>query len=231
MKILIVDDDENVTSLVSATSTESGHQCVVVNAPRDAVEIFRETRPDVVVLDIMMPRLNGFEICKSIREIDPCVPVLFLSAKGDLSDKRTGFAIGGDDYVTKPFDDEELIVRLEALNRRAHLGSAATLCDEERDSFVRGDFVLDAREHRITFRGHVLELTPKEFDILLYLAKNASCVVGKEELIEAVWGREYLKQNINLAVYIRRIREKIEPDPAKPRYVETVWGVGYRFSE
>ena len=191
-------------------------------------------RPDLVVLDVTMPKLDGFELCSQIREDDPDVPILFLSAKSDVIDKKSGFRAGADDYVVKPFDEEELLLRVEALLRRVrlHAGEHSGQGDERHSGLMEpvcvGDLVIDPRRHEVSVEGRVILLTPKEFQILALLAESPGEVYTQEELVKNLWGDEYEKDSVSIPVYVRRIRKKIEKDPSNPQYLQTVWSVGYR---
>lgn len=227
MRILAVDDEPSIRLLVKTVLEQAGHECACVEDGTAALERFEAERPDLVVLDVMMPRLDGFEVCRRIRLVDEAVPVLFLSAKGDIVDKRIGFSNGGDDYLVKPFEEEELLMRVEALLRRAGRTRAQGAAAPER--FSLGEFSFDALRHQVFKRGEVVSLTPKEFQLLFQLASQHGHVMSKDELVEGVWGSEYLDDAINIAVYVRKLREKIEDSPAKPAHLKTVWGIGYVF--
>lgn len=229
MKILIVDDDPAVRLLVKAITEEDGHECQCASGGIEALRLFDAGKPDIVVLDIMMPKVDGLEVCRRIRESNQEVPVLFLSAKGDITDKRIGFSLGADDYLVKPFDEEELRMRMRALLRRAGLQQGKKEDLEFGGRFSIGEFVFDAIRHQVLRNEKEVVLTPKEFQIIYYLAQHQGEVVSKQELIESCWGLEYLGDSINLASYIRRLREHIEDDPGRPIYLKTVWGVGYVF--
>ncbi len=227
MKVLVVDDDAAVCLLAKTVLEEGGHSCRVATGGLEGLRSFREERPDIVVLDIMMPRVDGFEVCRRIREVDESVPVLFLSAKSDITDKRIGFSLGADDYLVKPFDEEELLMRIVALFRRAQ--RAVRACEPAAERFALGRFEFDAVRHRVLCDGDVVSLTPKEFQLLYTLARHQGEVMGKGELVGLCWGEGYDEGSVNLASYIRRLRERIEEDPGKPSHLKTVWGVGYVF--
>lgn len=254
MKVMIVDDDFGMRLLVKTACEQFGINCVSGERGEDVLPLYEREHPDVVVLDVMMPHVDGFEACRRIRAIDEDVPVLFLSAKGDIVDKKTGFAQGGDDYLVKPFDEDELLMRVQALARRAQRArqreqAAASRTPGEAagmegvggsprpyafavgipQSLRIGPFFINPVRHEVIRDGSALALAPKEFQILLYLAQHHGDVITKEELIDAVWGEEYLYDAINIAVHIRRIREKIETDPTHPAYLRTVRGAGYVF--
>lgn len=227
MKVMVVDDEASIRLLVKTVVESDGYACCCVQGGPDALARFERERPDIVVLDVMMPEVDGFEVCRRIRALDADVPVLFLSAKGDIVDKKAGFATGGDDYLVKPFNEEELLMRIEALLRRAKRSAGSGERAPER--FSAGAFSFDALRHEVRKGPDLVVLTPKEFQLLYVLASHEGKVMGKDELVETVWGKEYVDDAISIAVYVRKLREKIEEDPAKPRHLKTVWGVGYAF--
>lgn len=229
MRVMLVDDEPSFHVLVQSVCASVGHEFLGVADPRDAAQAFREFSPDVALLDIMMPGMDGYQVCEALRALDADVPVIFLSAKSTVPDKREAFNRGADDYLVKPFEGEELLMRLDALQRRRQRAvSPAPVAAS--DSLKVGDFEFDSVRQTLVLSGSSVQLTPKEFQILYTLAARPDTVMSKEELIEAVWGREYLGDAISIAVYVRKIREKIEPNPAKPRYLKTAWGMGYSFS-
>lgn len=230
MKILMADDDSSMRLLVKTICEGAGYSCRLCSTGLEALESFDLEHPDVVILDVMMPDLDGFEVCRQIRARDDEVPIIFLSAKGDIVDKKVGFSLGGDDYLVKPFNGDELIMRIKALVRRTQrFGSAASGSANVSSQFKMGPFEFDLLKHAIRKDGMPIVFTPKEFQILSYLAQHAGMVISKGELIEMIWGKEYVDGAISIAVYVRKIREKIEDTPAKPNYLKTVWGVGYSF--
>ena len=229
MKVMLVDDEPSFHVLVQSVCESAGHEFRGVGDSRQAIEVFKAYAPDVVLLDIMMPCLDGYQVCESIRALDSEVAVVFLSAKGAVPDKREAFSRGADDYLVKPFDGEELLMRLEALQRRSQRAKAQA-APALIETLKVGEFEFDSVRQALSLNGASVQLTPKEFQILYTLALKPETVMSKEELIEAVWGKEYLDDAISIAVYVRKIREKIEQNPAKPRYLKTAWGMGYSFS-
>ena len=229
MKVMLVDDEPSFHVLVQSVCESAGHEFRGVGDSRQAIEVFKAYAPDVVLLDIMMPCLDGYQVCESIRALDSEVAVVFLSAKGAVPDKREAFSRGADDYLVKPFDGEELLMRLEALQRRSQRAKAQA-APALSETLKVGEFEFDSVRQALSLNGASVQLTPKEFQILYTLALKPETVMSKEELIEAVWGKEYLDDAISIAVYVRKIREKIEQNPAKPRYLKTAWGIGYSFS-
>ena len=173
--------------------------------------------------------MDGFATCRELRTRGVTAPVIFLSAKGDIVDKGIGFAAGGDDYMTKPFDPRELLMHIEAHLRRAHMDVAPA--KPEPKTLVLGRFVIDTAKHQVTKDGTPIKLTPKEFKILLALARTPDIVLSKEQLIEVAWGAEFVGETQSITVFIKKLRSKIEDDPSDPRIIETVWGIGYRLVE
>ena len=229
MKVMLVDDEPSFHVLVQSVCESAGHEFRGVGDSRQAIEVFKAYAPDVVLLDIMMPYLDGYQVCEGIRALDSEVAVVFLSAMGAVPDKREAFSRGADDYLVKPFDGEELLMRLEALQRRSQRAKAQA-APAPSETLKVGEFEFDSVRQTLALNGTSVQLTPKEFQILYTLALKPETVMSKEELIEAVWGKEYLDDAISIAVYVRKIREKIEQNPAKPRYLKTAWGMGYSFS-
>ena len=229
MKVMLVDDEPSFHVLVQSVCESAGHEFRGVGDSRQTIEVFKAYAPDVVLLDIMMPYLDGYQVCEGIRALDSEVAVVFLSAKGAVPDKREAFSRGADDYLVKPFDGEELLMRLEALQRRSQRAKAQA-APAPSETLKVGEFEFDSVRQTLALNGTSVQLTPKEFQILYTLALKPETVMSKEELIEAVWGKEYLDDAISIAVYVRKIREKIEQNPAKPRYLKTAWGMGYSFS-
>lgn len=229
-KILFVDDDASMRAAMRIILTSQGYEYVGAEDGVQGLGLFATERPDLAILDVMTPGLNGFEVCERIRVQAPGLPVLFLSAKGEVEDKKTGLRSGGDDYMVKPFDAEELLLRVATLLRRAGAAGSAPFAVEA-GAVAVGDLVVNFRRHEVERAGEKLALTPKEFQILAYLAERAGEVVSQRELVEELWGSAYMGEPTSVAVYVRHIREKIERDPSRPAYLQTVWGVGYCLRE
>lgn len=229
MKILLADDEVSIQKLISGLLEDEGHECVCVEDGTDALRAFEKSSFDLVILDVMMPRMDGFATCRELRARGVTAPVIFLSAKGDIVDKGIGFAAGGDDYMTKPFDPRELLMHIEAHLRRAHMDAAPAR--PEPKTLTLGRFVIDTAKHQVTKEGTPIKLTPKEFKILLALARTPDTVLSKEQLIEDAWGAEFVGETQSITVFIKKLRNKIEDDPSDPRIIETVWGIGYRLVE
>lgn len=224
MKILVADDEASVRMLVAKIAKDEGYELCQANDGEQALEMFEREQPDLVILDVMMPKKNGYQVCEEIRQKNPLVPVIFLSAKSDVVDKCVGFQMGGDDYVVKPFAVEELSMRIDArIRRNKQLSELST------GIVQAGDLILDTKRIKATIGGRPLELTPKEFQLLVLFASNPEKVFTKDQIVEAVWGKEYMGSTTSIAVFIRKIREKIEESPSHPERLQTVWYVGYRY--
>lgn len=222
-KILVVDDEETIVKIIEQSLKGEGMTVVTADDGEQALTIFKSEPPDLVILDLMLPKIDGFAVCARIREHSH-VPVIILSAKGDLVDKSVGFNLGADDYLTKPFSPQELLMRVKAVLRR----SAYNTGDD--DEIKLGEIRINKSERRVWATGKEVKLTPKEFDILHCLAREPGRVFSREQLVSQVWGDPYIDEANNIAVYIRKLRQKLEIDCAHPRIIETVWGVGYRMA-
>lgn len=223
MKILVVDDEKLLVKGMKFNLENEGYEVETAYDGAAAVEMARAQRFDLIILDVMMPVVDGVEACMRIREFSN-VPVIMLTAKGEDADKLVGFESGADDYVTKPFNIMELKARVRALLRRA----AGTQRSEGK-TISAGDIVLNAEERTAEKAGHPVELTAKEYDLMELLMRNPRRVYSRENLMNVVWGYSYGGDYRTVDVHIRRLREKLETDPAQPEYILTKWGVGYYF--
>jgi DNA-binding response OmpR family regulator len=223
--VLIVEDDPNVSEVVARYLEREGYQ--VERVGDGAVGLYRALAdpPDLVILDLMLPSLGGLEFCRRLRAAAP-VPVIMLTARGEEADRIAGLELGADDYMAKPFSPRELTARVKAVLRRAAGAMSAT--PPEETMLQAGSLAVDVSAHEVKVNGALVPLTAREFDLLAHLMRNARRAFRREELLEAVWGFTY-GDTSTVTVHIRRLREKIEADPAAPRHVCTVWGVGYRF--
>jgi DNA-binding response OmpR family regulator len=224
--VLVVDDEPHVLRLVKANLESSGYKVSTAVDGEQAVELTRREMPDVVVLDIMLPKLDGYAVCRRIREF-ASVPILMLTARSTEVDLVHGFEVGADDYLTKPFAVSELLVRVQALLRRSKWPEQII----SRQHFRTGPIEIDFAQHRVTASGQDVKLTPTEYRLLTYLASNANRVVPHRELLRAVWGPEYGDETEYLRVYTRYLRQKLEPDPSNPRYLLTQAGAGYMLAQ
>jgi DNA-binding response OmpR family regulator len=224
-KILVVDDEPNIREVVELYLRRDGHTVVAAADGEEALRLYQQTEPDLVVLDLMLPRVSGLEVCRRIQAGER-VPVVMLTARGEEEDRIVGLGIGADDYVVKPFSPRELAARVEAVLRRVNEARAGS-GDEK--SMVFGDLRIDPGAREVTIRDAPVTLTAREFDLLHHMASHPKRVFTRDHLMETVWGYAFAGDTSTVTVHIRRLREKIEPDPARPRYLQTVWGVGYRF--
>ena len=224
-KILVVDDEPNIREVVSLYLRRDGHSVVTASDGEEALKFYQQTEPDLVVLDLMLPKVSGLEVCRRI-QADERVPVVMLTARGEEEDRIVGLGIGADDYVVKPFSPREWAARVEAVLRRVN--EARTRSGGEK-LMVFGDLRIDTNAREVTIRGVPVTLTAREFDLLHHMASYPKRVFTRDQLMETVWGYAFAGDTSTVTVHIRRLREKIEPDPARPRYLQTVWGVGYRF--
>ena len=224
-KILVVDDEQVLVKGIKFNLEHEGYQVEVGYDGEQAVEMARDGRFDLILLDLMMPKIDGLQACMRIREFSN-VPVIMLTAKGEDADKMMGFECGADDYITKPFNILELKARVRALLRRS--GAAAQKAGG--GELVAGHIRLDPGERAAWRDGTPVELTAKEFDLMELLMRNPGRVYSRENLLNVVWGYEYIGDYRTVDVHVRRLREKLELDPANPEYIRTKWGVGYYLS-
>jgi two-component system OmpR family response regulator len=226
-KVLIVEDDKTLLSVLEYNLAKEGYNVVTATDGVQALEIARKEKPDLIILDIMLPKMSGFEVCRILRK-EMTAPILILTAKDDEIDKIAGLDLGADDYMTKPFSMRELLARARAMLRRAEM-QVPKLAMENQLKF--GDIEVDIRRHSVTKGGNILSLTPKEFDLLTFLASNKGLVFSRDQLLEKVWGYDYFGNTRTVDVHIRWLREKIEDNPNKPKRLVTVRGVGYKLEE
>ncbi len=222
-RILVVDDDPTISDVVTRYLQSDGYDVDVAFDGEEALEHAREFSPDLVVLDLMLPKLDGLEVCRLLRTQGP-VPIIMLTAKGDETDRLVGLNLGADDYVAKPFSPRELVARVKAVLRRS--GSVTGL---EEDSLRIDGLYINPKTRQVGVNGVDVDLTAKEFDLLRFLAMHPRQVFSREQLLNDVWDYLYAGDTSTVTVHIRRLREKIEADPTRPRYILTVWGVGYKF--
>ena len=223
-KVLIVDDDPNLLEALKYNMKKESYAVVTAEDGEQAIEIARKEKPDLILLDIMLPKLSGFEVCRILRR-EMNVPILMLTAKVDETDKIVGLEIGADDYVTKPFSMRELIARIRAMLRRTQIMEK----QQKEDKNVKiGDIQIDINRHQVLLKDTVLNLKPKEFDLLAFLAVNRGLVFSRDQLLEKVWDYDYAGDSRTVDVHIRWLREKIEVDPSHPKYLLTIRGTGYK---
>ncbi len=227
MKILIVDDEREIADLIGVYMNNEGYEAVKCHNGAQALEIIRKDAFDLAVLDVMLPDVDGFTLCNEIRKIHT-YPIIMLTAKTDFADRISGLTLGADDYVTKPFNPLELTARIKAqLRRYTQYNDGA----EKESTIEISGLETDSLKHTCTLYGEEIPLTPIEFGILRLLMEKAGKVVSTQEIFEKVWEEDYLDSNNTVMVHIRRIREKLKEKPRNPKFIKTVWGVGYKIEK
>ena len=222
--VLVVDDEPTIAEVVSRYLERAGYSAATAADGLEAIRVAGERRPDLVVLDLMLPGLDGLEVLRRLREDDGArTPVILLTAKGEQDDKLAGLRGGADDYVVKPFSPSELVARVDAVLRRVHPPA------EDAEPLRFGELEIDARARRVTVDGEEVQLSLREFDLLHFLASHPGQAFSRDQLMDRVWDSAPLSDTSTVTVHVRRLRAKVEPDPERPRHVQTVWGVGYRF--
>lgn len=224
-KILVVDDEKLIVKGIKFSLEQDGFQVDAAYDGEEAVNKVKENTYDIMLLDVMLPKIDGFEVCRQVREFSD-IPIIMLTAKGDDMDKILGLEYGADDYITKPFNILEVKARIKVITRRMDKTE-----HKNKDSkvIVKGDMRIDCDSHRVLIQDKEINLTAKEFDLLEILALNPNKVFSRDDLLNIVWGYEYPGDARTVDVHIRRLREKIETNPSDPKYVHTKWGVGYYF--
>jgi DNA-binding response OmpR family regulator len=232
-KIVLVDDEPTLLDTLKYNLTRQGYEVATAEDGQAGVELARRTRPDLVVLDIMLPKLDGFEVCRILRR-ETTVPILMLTARDEEIDKVLGLELGADDYLTKPFSLREFMARVKAMLRRAEMGDAAETAEVETlkapEAMTFGDLRIDLGARQVTLGEQTLTLKPREFDLLVFLARHRGMALSREVLLERVWGYDYPGESRTVDVHIRWLREKIEAEPSRPVHLLTVRGLGYRFT-
>ena len=226
--ILTADDDPQLLRLVSRNLELEDYEVITASNGQQALEMIEFQMPDLVLLDVMMPKMDGFTVCQRVRAFST-VPILLITARGQDQDKVRGLDLGADDYLTKPFSVDELLARVRAVLRRAQF-SAGEPTQAMSTSATIGELVIDYRQHLVSVAGQEVSLTPTEYRLLAYLAQNAGRIVTQDLLLERIWGAEYVGESHMLQVNINRLRRKVEPDPAHPRYILTKVGIGYQLA-
>ena len=227
-KILVVDDEVDIVDFIEDYLTGEGYEVVKAYNGVEALDKMRQDLPDLVVLDIMLPGLDGFEVCKQMRT-ESAVPILMLTAKDTDVDRIVGLEIGADDYMPKPFNPRELVARVKAILRRTHHQDYQPR--NQISTLKHKDLSIDAERRTVTIGSRQLELTMKEFDLLLFLMQSPGHVYSRDHLLDYVWGQDSFVGARTVDVHIRRLREHIEIDASQPQYIITVWGVGYKFTD
>ncbi|ADC91444.1 response regulator transcription factor [Mageeibacillus indolicus] len=232
-KVLVVDDDRNICELVQLYFEKDGFQVKTVNDGEMALEEIDKYNPNVVILDLMLPGKDGYEVCREIRKTSN-VPILMLTARGDTLDKIVGLELGADDYISKPFDPKELVVRAKTVLRRTEAAcpeaKAIDNDDHPAEQITHKDLVIDKSSYTVTFHGTRIDMPPKELELLYFLASHPNRVFNREQLLGQVWGYDFYGESRTVDVHIKRVREKIDDIGEHPSWdIKTVWGVGYKF--
>ena len=224
-KILIVDDDNNIAELISLYLTKECYETTVANDGEEALKIFEQFRPNLIILDLMLPGMDGYQVCREIRT-KSTVPVIMLSAKGEIFDKVLGLELGADDYMIKPFDTKELVARVKAVLRRTQ--PSTTTSDPATVKVVSfPDLEVNLTNYSVLYKGEHMDMPPKELELLFFLASSPNQVFTREQLLDNIWGYEYIGDTRTVDVHVKRLREKIKDHEAWR--ISTVWGIGYKF--
>ena len=228
-RILIVDDDYNIAELISLYLTKECFETKIVGDGEEALRVFPEFQPNLILLDLMLPGIDGYQVCRELRSTSQ-VPIIMLSAKGEIFDKVLGLELGADDYMIKPFDSKELVARVKAVLRRYQLPAQMTASSvtEQHGNFVEyPDLIVNLTNYSVIYNGHSIELPPKELELLYFLASSPNQVFTREQLLDHIWGYEYIGDTRTVDVHIKRLREKIKGNDKWA--LTTVWGIGYKF--
>jgi two-component system response regulator ResD len=223
-KILVVDDEPNIREVVGLYLRRDGHEVVSATDGEEALEVFGRSEPDLVVLDLMLPKMGGLEVCRRMRA-ERRVPLIMLTARGEEEERIVGLSLGADDYVVKPFSPRELAARVAAVLRRVEESSEPAA----RKVLSFEGLRIDPNTREVLVDGEPAALTAREFDLLYHMASAPGRVFTRDQLMETVWGYAFSADTSTVTVHMRRLREKVEPNAARPRYLQTVWGVGYKF--
>ena len=223
--ILMVDDEVEIIKLMEIYVKNEGYTLLTANSGIEALEILKTHKVDLIILDVMMPKMDGIQACMKIRE-ENNTPIIMLSAKSQEIDKIAGLSIGADDYVTKPFSPLELSARIKSQLRRYKQLNSSTARNE--NEIQIDELIINAASHRVTVAGEEVKLTPREFDLLHMLAINRGLVLSMDKIYTEVWNEPFMESKNTVMVHIRKLREKIEKDPQHPQYIKTVWGIGYK---
>ena len=224
-KILVVEDEKEIANLIRDYLVASNYKVITSNDGEEALELFESEKPQLAILDIMLPKKDGFEVCRTIRSKSN-IPILILSAKKEDTDKIIGLGLGADDYITKPFSPRELIARVQSQLRRFN---ELSVTQETSEVLSFEGLTIDSTAYTVSLDSEIVPFSVKEFEILHFLASNANQALSREKIFDEIWGYNEYGDINTVTVHIRKIREKIERDPSRPSYIETVWGIGYKF--
>ena len=226
-RILIVDDDENIAELISLYLMKECYETMIVHDGETAILVFQEFKPHLILLDLMLPGMDGYQVCRELRTSSQ-VPIIMLSAKGEIFDKVLGLELGADDYMIKPFDSKELVARVKAVLRRYQTAAPVPAVNDQQGDYVEySDLIVSLTNYSVIYQGHSVEMPPKELELLYFLASSPNQVFTREQLLDHIWGYEYIGDTRTVDVHIKRLREKIKDH--KNWALSTVWGIGYKF--
>lgn len=231
-KVLVVEDEQSIVTLLQYNLEQAGYAVYIARDGNTAVSMTLSEKPDLLLLDIMLPGMDGMDVCKTLRQEKVHTPILMLTAKGDEFDKVLGLELGADDYLTKPFSPREVMARVKAILRRVELQDSLSVKETETELELKaGKLVIYPERVEAFMHGELLELTPKEFELLLYLVRHSGKVLHREQLLDAIWNYEYTGDSRIVDVHISHLREKVETDTKHPVYIKTIRGFGYKFDE
>ncbi|MFE8703744.1 winged helix-turn-helix domain-containing protein [Cytobacillus sp. FJAT-54145] len=231
-KVLVVDDEQSIVTLLQYNLQQAGFHVLTAMDGEEGKNLAISEKPDLIILDLMLPKMDGIEVCKQLRQQKVTTPILMLTAKDDEFDKVLGLELGADDYMTKPFSPREVIARVKAILRRTQIQSEVMDSDEEDiDSIRIGELKIYPEQYEAYFSNNLLELTPKEFELLLYLIRHKGRVLTRDQLLSAVWNYDFAGDTRIVDVHISHLREKIEQNTKKPTYIKTIRGLGYKLEE
>ncbi|MDM5339360.1 response regulator transcription factor [Fictibacillus enclensis] len=228
-KIMVVEDELSISTLLQFNLEQAGFEVITAMDGRKGLELAEMEKPDLMVLDLMLPEMDGLEVCKNLRQKQIFIPILMLTAKDDEFDKVLGLELGADDYMTKPFSPREVVARVKAILRRTKQMTVEEAApEEEAEKLTIGEVEVYPENYEAFYKGTALELTPKEFELLVYLSKNKNRVLTREQLLSAVWNYDFVGDTRIVDVHISHLREKIEENTRKPIYIKTIRGMGYK---
>ncbi|HZG60793.1 MAG TPA: response regulator transcription factor [Anoxybacillus sp.] len=230
-KVLVVDDEQSIVTLLQYNLQQAGFEVITANDGEEGMNKAVSEQPDLMILDLMLPKLDGIEVCKQLRQQKVMTPILMLTAKDDEFDKVLGLELGADDYMTKPFSPREVVARVKAILRRTQFQNEREQKEEDVEKIIIGDLEILPEHYEAYFNRERLELTPKEFELLLYLAKHKGRVLTRDQLLSAVWNYDFAGDTRIVDVHISHLREKIEKNTKKPLYIKTIRGLGYKLEE
>lgn len=229
-KILIVDDEQPIRTLLEYNLKQSNYETILAADGAEALLKAETERPDLILLDLMLPKMDGIDVCKTLRQRGILIPIIMLTAKGEELDKVLGLEIGADDYMTKPFSPREVVARVKAVLRRSSVGTTEQGSDDD-GILTSGALTVHPSQYEVYINDQALDFTPKEFELLVYFMQNKNLVLSRDQLLSAVWNYDFVGDTRIVDVHVSHLREKIEKDTKKPLYIKTVRGIGYKFEE